>query len=219
MAVRNGSLVDSLIAENPVAVRALGLCSAFAVTSSLLPALIMGVAVIAVLVFSNVIVSSIRRFIPHSIRLIIEVTLIASAVIVVDEFLKAFLPNVSTVLSVFVGLIITNCIILARIESFAMRNGVRASFVDAVANGIGYAWILAAIGAVRELFGAGTLLGYPVLVLASDGGWLEPNRLMLLTPSALFLMAMLVWLLRTLYLRSERDSAAGADSREVRADG
>jgi len=210
------SFVDSLIAENPVALRSLGLCSALAVTSALLPALIMGAAVIAVLVFANVVVSALRRVIPHSIRLIIEVTLIASAVIVVDEVLKAFLPQVSTVLSVFVGLIITNCIILARVESFAMHNGVIASFMDALGNGLGYAWILAVIGSIRELLGSGTLLGRSMLPLANDGGWFEPNRLMLLTPSALFLMALLVWLLRAVAARKPRESN---DAGEVQTDG
>jgi Na+-transporting NADH:ubiquinone oxidoreductase subunit D len=201
--------VDPLITGNPVVLRALGLCSALAVTSALLPALIMGAAVVAVLVFANVSVSAIRHFVPRSVRLIIEVTLIASAVIVVDEALKAFKPDVSAVLSVFVGLIITNCIILARVESFAMHNGVWASFLDGLGNGLGYAWVLAAIGATRELLGSGTLLGYTILTPASAGGWFEPNRLMLLTPSALFLVALLVWLLRAVQAKRPR-SAAGA---------
>jgi len=201
--------VDPLIATNPVALRALGLCSALAVTSALLPALIMGVAVIAVLVFANVAVSAIRGFVPRSIRLIIEVTLIASAVIVVDEALKAFMPEVSAVLSVFVGLIITNCIILARVEGFAMHNPVWPSLLDGLANGLGYAWVLAAIGAVRELSGSGTLLGYPVFENVDGSGWFVPNELMLLTPSALFLMALLVWVHRAL---QRRGAPAGPDA-------
>ncbi len=188
--------LDPLIETNPITLRVLGLCSALAVTSSLLPALIMSAAVIAVLAFSNVAVSLLRHVMPHSIRLIIEVTLIASAVIIVDEMLRAFVPDVSAVLSVFVGLIITNCIVLARVESFAMRNGVWASLLDGLGNGLGYSWILISIGAVRELWSAGSLLGFTVLATTDAGGWLEPNRLMLLTPSAFFLLALLVWLIR-----------------------
>ena len=188
--------VDPLIATNPITLRVLGLCSALAVTSSLLPALIMSAAVIAVLAFSNVAVSLLRHVMPHSIRLIIEVTLIASAVIVVDEFLRAFAPDVSAVLSVFVGLIITNCIVLARVESFAMRNGPWASLLDGLGNGLGYSWILIVIGSVRELWGSGSLLGYTILLTTEAGGWFEPNRLMLLTPSAFFLLALIVWLIR-----------------------
>jgi Na+-transporting NADH:ubiquinone oxidoreductase subunit D len=210
--------VGPLLYANPVVLRVLGLCSALAVTSALLPALIMGVAVIVVLVFANVSVSAIRGFVPRSIRLIIEVTLIASAVICVDEIMKAVVPDVSAVLSVFVGLIITNCIILARVESFAMHNGVWASFLDALGNGIGYAWVLALIGAVRELLGSGALLGTPVLAHASEGGWFEPNQLMLLTPSALFLLALLVWLLRS--VQSRRESSVDVEGlREPGADG
>ena len=177
-------LLDPIVDTNPVTVQVLGLCSALAVTASLLPALIMSAAVIAVLVFANVAVSLLRHAMPQSIRLIIEVTLISSAVIVVDEVLKTFMPDVSSVLSVFVGLIITNCIVLARVESFAMHNGVWASFLDALGNGLGYSWVLIAVATIRELAGSGSLLGYPVLPLTSAGGWFEPNELMLLTPSA-----------------------------------
>jgi Na+-transporting NADH:ubiquinone oxidoreductase subunit D len=189
-------LLDPLLETNPITLRVLGLCSALAVTSSLLPTLVMSAAVVCVLAFSNVAVSTMRHVMPRSIRLIIEVTLIATAVIVVDEVLKAFMPEVSAVLSVFVGLIITNCIVLARVESFAMQNGVWASLLDGIGNGIGYAWILILIGALRELFGSGSLLGYEILPLASAGGWYEPNQLMLLTPSAFFFMALIVWCIR-----------------------
>jgi Na+-transporting NADH:ubiquinone oxidoreductase subunit D len=188
--------VDPLVESNPITLQVLGLCSALAVTSSLLPALIMSAAVVAVLAFANVAVSLLRHVMPRSIRLIIEVTLIATAVIVVDEVLKAFVPEVSAVLSVFVGLIITNCIVLARVESFAMHNGPWASLLDALGNGLGYSWILILLGAIRELLGSGTLLGYPLLPLVADGGWFEPNRLMLLTPSAFFILALLVWWIR-----------------------
>ena len=188
--------VDPLLDTNPITLRVLGLCSALAVTSSLLPALVMSAAVVAVLVVANGAVSALRHIMPQSVRLIIEVTLIATAVIVVDEFLKAFAPEVSAVLSVFVGLIITNCIVLARVESFAMHNGVWASMLDGLGNGLGYSWILILIGAIRELLGSGALLGYAVLPLASQGGWYEPNQLMLLTPSAFFIIALLVWWIR-----------------------
>jgi len=188
--------VDPLLETNPITLRVLGLCSALAVTSSLLPALIMSIAVIAVLAFANVAVSLLRHVMPRSIRLIIEVTLIATAVIVVDEVLKAFAPEVSAILSVFVGLIITNCIVLARVESFAMHNGVWASLLDALGNGLGYSWILILIGAIRELLGSGSLLGYELLPIAEAGGWYQPNQFMLLTPSAFFILALLVWWIR-----------------------
>jgi Na+-transporting NADH:ubiquinone oxidoreductase subunit D len=190
-------LVETLVATNPITLQVLGLCSALAVTSSLLPALIMGAVVTGVLAFAIVAVSLLRHHMPRSIRLIIEVTLIASAVIVVDEVLKAFMPDVSAVLSVFVGLIITNCIVLARVESYAMQHGVWASFLDGVGNGLGYSWILVFLGAVRELLGSGSLLGRSILPVTAAGGWFEPNQLMLLTPSAFFILGLLVWLIRT----------------------
>ena len=191
------SFLDPLIATNPITVQILGLCSALAVTSSLLPALIMSAAVISVLAFSNVAVSLLRGVIPRSVRLILQVTLIASAVIVVDEILKAFAPEVSRVLSVFVGLIITNCIVLSRVETFAMQNDVRSSLLDGIGNGLGYSLILIPVASVREIFGSGTLLGYPVLPLESDGGWYTPNELLLLAPSAFFIIGLLIWWIRT----------------------
>ena len=200
-------LMDPLIETNPVTLRALGLCSALAVTSSLLPSIVMSAALISVLVFANVTVSLLRHVLPRSIRLIIEVTLIATAVIVVDEVLKAFMPAVSTTLSVFVGLIITNCIVLARVESFAMHNGPWASLLDGIGNGVGYSWILIVVGAIRELVGSGSLLGKQVLPLTSTGGWYEPNQLMLLTPSALFVMALIVW-----WIRQRRPAQREADA-------
>jgi Na+-transporting NADH:ubiquinone oxidoreductase subunit D len=190
-------LVDPIVRTNPITLQVLGLCSALAVTSTLLPALVMSAAVIAVLAFANVAVSMLRYIMPKSIRLIVEVTLIASAVIVVDEILKAFAPDVSAILSVFVGLIITNCIVLARVESYAMQNGPWASLLDGLGNGIGFSWVLIVVAAVRELLGAGSLLGYPVLRVKDDGGWFAPNELMLLTPSALFIIALVVWWLRS----------------------
>ena len=197
IAASRRTLLAPLVDSNPITLQVLGLCSALAVTSSLKPAIVMCTAVIAVLLFANVTVSLLRHVMPQSIRLIIEVTLIASAVIVVDEVLKAFLPDVASILSVFVGLIITNCIVLARVESFAMHNGVWASLLDALGNGLGYAWILLAVAAIRELLGSGSLLGIQVLPLTEHGGWFEPNQLMLLTPSAFFLLALLVWVIRS----------------------
>ena len=190
------TFLDPLINTNPITVQILGLCSVLAVTSSLLPALIMSAAVISVLVFSNVAVSLMRTVIPRSIRLILQMTLIASAVIVVDEILKAFAPDVSRILSVFVGLIITNCVVLSRVETFAMQNDVRSSLLDGIGNGLGYSLILIPVASVREIFGSGTLLGYPVLPLVSDGGWYTPNELFLLAPSAFFIIGLLIWWIR-----------------------
>jgi Na+-transporting NADH:ubiquinone oxidoreductase subunit D len=189
-------VVDPVVDVNPVTVQVLGLCSALAVTSSLLPALVMSAAVIAVLTFANVAVSILRRILPQSVRLVMEMTLIASAVIVVDQILRAYAPGISSVLSVFVGLIITNCIVLARVESFAMHHGPWASFLDGLGNGIGYTWVLIAVGSARELLGTGTLLGFPVLESLAASGWFRPNELMLLTPSAFFLIGLLIWLTR-----------------------
>jgi Na+-transporting NADH:ubiquinone oxidoreductase subunit D len=187
------TMLEPLAASNPVTVHVLGLCSALAVSISLVPALIMCAAVICVLTFSNVMVSLLRHAMPHSIRLIMEVTLIATAVIIVDEVLKAFAPDIAEVLSVFVGLIITNCIILARVESFAMHNGVWASFLDGIGNGLGYSWVLLLVAAVRELLGSGSLLGIPVPLVPVPGDAIGPNELMLMSPSAFFLVALVVW--------------------------
>lgn len=203
------TLFDPLTASNPVTVHVLGLCSALAVSISLVPALIMSAAVICVLVFANVMVSLLRNRIPHSIRLIIEVTLIATAVIVVDEVLKAFAPDVSEVLSVFVGLIITNCIVLARVESFAMHNRVWPSFLDGLGNGLGYSWVLLVVAAVRELLGSGSLLNHPVPGFGAQVGWFQPNQLMLLSPSAFFLVALVIW---GLHARRIRRHDAPADA-------
>jgi Na+-transporting NADH:ubiquinone oxidoreductase subunit D len=190
-------LTDPLVGNNPITVQVLGLCSAFAVTSSLLPAVVMSAAVVVVSVFANVAVSVLRRYMPHSIRLIIEMTLIATAVIIVDLALAAYLPEVSAVLSVFVGLIITNCIVLARVESFAMHHPVWPSLLDGLGNGLGYAWVLLVVGAVRELLGSGSLFGIGILPTSDAGGWFTPNELMLLTPSAFFLVGLIVWLLNS----------------------
>lgn len=183
--------LSPIIDDNPITVQILGLCSALAVSRSLEPALIMAAAVIAVLTFSNVVISALRGVIPRAIRLIIQVTVIASAVTVVDEVLKAYAPEAAQTLTIFVGLIITNCIVLGRAESFAMHNRVAASFADGLRNGVGYAIVLIAIAACRELFGTGMLLDVRVLPEAYP-----QNDLMLYAPSAFFLLGLLVWLLR-----------------------
>ncbi len=184
-------ILAPVVDENPITVQILGLCSVLAVSRSLEPALIMAGAVVAVLVFSNVAVSALRTMMPHSIRLIVEVTLVASAVIVVDEVLKVYAPEASQVLTIFVGLIITNCIVLGRAESFAMHNPVLPSFQDAVANGIGYAAILLFIAATRELLGSGSLLDR--VVLPDD---FPKNEMMLYAPSAFFILGLVVWAIR-----------------------
>ena len=189
-------LFNPLLNENPVTVQILGLCSALAVSRSLEPALIMAGSVIVVLVFSSAAVSVLRRIMPRSIRLILEMTLIASAVIVVDEFLRAYAPGVSEILSVFVGLIVTNCIVLGRVEAFAMHNPLGASVADALGNGLGYAALLLLVASIRELFGAGTLLGVQVFALVADGGWYAPNDTMLYAPSAFFIIGLLIWAVR-----------------------
>lgn len=185
-------ILGPLIDDNPVTAQILGLCSALAVSRSLRPALIMAGSVIAVLVFSNVTVSLLRGMMPRSIRLILEVTLIASAVIVVDEVLKAYAPGTSQVLSVFVGLIITNCIVLGRAESFALHNRVSDSLADALGNGLGYALILISVAAVRELVGNGSLLDRTVLPHPYP-----KNALMLYAPSAFFIIGFIVWGIRS----------------------
>ena len=190
-------LLDPLVDNNPVTLQVLGVCSALAVTTSLLPALMMCAAMTAVAAMSGAAISSIRGFIPNNIRIIVQMTIIASFVIVVDQALKAYAFEISKQLSVFVGLIITNCIILGRAEAFAMKNGVGMSFLDGLGNGLGYSAVLVIVAACRELFGAGTLLGYPVLPLTTDGGWYEANGLMLLPPSAFFIIGLLIWAVRT----------------------
>jgi len=191
------NVLEPLIDNNPITVQILGLCSALAVGSSLVPALIMSMAVISVLAFSNVAVSLLRKVMPQSIRLILEMALIASAVIVVDELLKAFAPDVSRMLSVFVGLIITNCIVLSRAEVFAMHNSAGASFLDGVGNGLGFSIILILVAATRELLSAGSLFDYQILPLVADGGWYESNELMLLAPSAFFIIGLVIWAVRS----------------------
>jgi len=191
------TLVDPIVVANPVTLQVLGICSALAVTTSLTTALVMSGALIVVLTLSNGIISLIRKQVPSSIRLIVQITIIASLVIVVDQLLQAYLFEISQRLSVFVSLIVTNCIVLGRAEGFAMKNPPGASLLDGIGNGLGYAVILIAIGTIRELLGAGTLLGVAILPLASEGGWFTPLGLMSLPPSAFFLLGGLVWAVRS----------------------
>ena len=186
-------LFDPVVKNNPIALQVLGICSALAVTTKLDTTLTMCVAVIFVVAFSNLAVSSIRTFIPSSVRIIVQMTIIASLVIIVDQFLKAFAFDASKQMSVFVGLIITNCIVMGRAEGFAMKNPPFISFLDGIGNGLGYSFILLVVGAVRELFGSGKLLGYTIL--SSD--YYQNNGLMLLAPSAFFLIGMIIWIIRT----------------------
>ena len=190
-------LLDPIVHNNPIALQILGICSALAVTSKMTTTVTMCIAVIAVVAFSNLGVSLVRKFIPSSIRIIVQMTIIASLVIVVDQFLKAFAYDISKQLSVFVGLIITNCIVMGRAEAFAMKNSPGISFLDGVGNGLGYSLILLVVGVFRELFGNGTLFEYEILPLTKNGGWYESNGLMLLAPSAFFLIGFIIWVIRT----------------------
>jgi Na+-transporting NADH:ubiquinone oxidoreductase subunit D len=190
-------LIDPLVDNNPVTLQMLGICSALAVTTSLLPALLMCVALTSVAALSGAAISALRNRIPNNIRIIVHMTIIASLVILVDQILKAYAFETSKQLSVFVGLIITNCIVLGRAEAFAMKNGVVMSFLDGLGNGFGYSLILITVATIRELFGAGTLLGFPVFELTSNGGWYEANGLMLLPPSAFFIIGLMIWGIRT----------------------
>lgn len=191
------TLVAPLISRNPITLQVLGICSALAITNSLLTALIMSLSLTAVLVFSNISISLIRNHLPNSVRIIVQVTIIATGVIVVDELLKAYAPDVARTLSVFVGLIVTNCIVLGRAEAFAVKNNVFMAALDGIGNGLGYSLVLIIVAVIRELFGAGTLLGLAILPLAHDGGWYVPNQMLLLPPSAFFIIGFLIWLIRS----------------------
>ena len=191
------ALLSPVVSVNPIAVQVLGICSALAVTTRMDKAVVMGLGVTLVTAFANLAVSLVRNHTPNSIRIIVQLAIIASLVIVVDQVLKAYLYELSLELSVFVGLIITNCIVMGRAEGFAMQNPPWISFLDGIGNGLGYALILLMVGFVRELTGAGTVFGVEVLRLTKDGGWYEPNGLMLLAPSGLFLIALIIWALRT----------------------
>jgi Na+-transporting NADH:ubiquinone oxidoreductase subunit D len=191
------TLLTPIVANNPIGVQVLGICSALAVTTRLDKALVMGLGVTIVTACANLAVSVVRNWIPNSIRIIVQLAVIASLVIMVDQVLKAYLFELSLELSVFVGLIITNCIVMGRAEGYAMQNPPWASFLDGVGNGLGYAIVLLLVALGRELIGAGRIFGYVVLPVATEGGWYVPNGLMLLAPSGLFLLALLVWALRT----------------------
>ncbi len=190
-------LLDPLFNQNPIALQVLGICSALAVTTKLETALVMSLAVTVVTAFSNVLISVIRNHIPPSIRIIVQLTVIASLVIVTDQVLKAFVFEVSKQLSVFVGLIITNCIVMGRAEAFAMQKPPMASFIDGIGNGAGYSVVLIVVAFFRELLGSGKILGMSVLPLTSEGGWYTPNGLLVLSPGAFFLIAIFIWALRT----------------------
>lgn len=189
-------LLDPLFNKNPIGLQILGICSALAVTSKLETVIVMALAVIFVISGSNVSVSLIRNHIPSSIRIIVEITIIATLVIIVDQFLKAYAFSISKQLSVFVGLIITNCIVLGRAEAFAMKNPPGLSFLDGIGNGLGYSIVLLIVAFFRELLGAGKLLGFTILPATTEGGWYLPNGLMLLPPSAFFIIGLLIWALR-----------------------
>jgi Na+-transporting NADH:ubiquinone oxidoreductase subunit D len=190
-------VVEPVIDNNPITLQILGICSALAVTTQLKPALLMCLALTLVLCASSVAVSLIRRDVPSNIRIIVQMTIIASLVIVVDQFLRAYAYETSKQLSVFVGLIITNCIVLGRAEAFAMKNSALPSFLDALGHGLGYSLILIAVAILRELFGSGTLLGATILPKAADGGWFVPNGLMVLAPSAFFIIGLMIWGIRS----------------------
>lgn len=199
MASLTEHIVSPIIRNNPITLQILGICSALAVTTSLSTALTLSIALTVVLVLSSGIISLIRNHIPSVIRLIVQITIIASLVIVIDEFIQAFAFEISKQLSIFVGLIVTNCLVLGRAEAFAMRNPIVPSMLDGLGNGLGYSLILIIVGSVRELLGAGTLLGYVILTPAAEGGWFEPLGLMRLAPSAFFIIGLLIWCIRTFW--------------------
>jgi len=190
-------LLNPIFDNNPIALQILGICSALAVTSSLQVSFVMCVALTLVTAFSSMFVSMIRHHIPSSIRIIVQMTIIASLVIVVDQILKAVAYDISKQLSVFVGLIITNCIVMGRAEAYAMKNPPIPSFLDGIGNGLGYSVILLVLAFIRELFGSGKLFGFEILPLASNDGWYVPNGLLLLPPSAFFLIGLFIWALRS----------------------
>ncbi len=192
------ALLEPILANNPITLQVLGICSALAVTSKLETALIMSLSVTLVTAFSNLAISAIREHIPSSIRIIVEMTVIASLVIVADQLIRAYFFQVSKQLSVYVGLIITNCILMGRAEAYALQNPPWQSFLDGLGNGLGYSFILVTLGFVRELIGAGKLLGFTVLPIQSEGGWYLPNGLFLVPASAFFLIGLIIWVFRSL---------------------
>jgi Na+-transporting NADH:ubiquinone oxidoreductase subunit D len=189
-------LLNPIFNDNPIVLQILGICSALAITGSLYPTLIMCVALTVVVSFSSLLVSLIRKHVPNNIRIIVQMTIIATLVMLVDELLQAFDYETSRTLSVFVGLIITNCIVMGRAEAFAMQNGPWLSFVDGLGNGLGYSIILIFLAVFKELLGAGTLLGFEILPLVQNGGWYVGNNFLLLAPSSFFIIGLLIWALR-----------------------
>jgi Na+-transporting NADH:ubiquinone oxidoreductase subunit D len=190
--VLTGPIVDN----NPIALQVLGICSALAVTSSMKNALVMTLAVVFVTAFSNLFISIIRKQIPSSVRIIVQMAIIASLVIVVDQVLKAFSYQLSKELAVFVGLIITNCIVMGRAEAFAMKEKPGVSFLDGIGNGLGYGAILMAVAFIRELLGFGTLVGYEILPLVQNDGWYQANGLLVLPFSSFFVIGLIIWAIR-----------------------
>jgi Na+-transporting NADH:ubiquinone oxidoreductase subunit D len=211
------TLTRPLIEENPITLQILGLCSALAVTTTMVTALTMAAALTVVLCLSSLIISAIRAHIPPAIRLIVQITIIASLVIVIDELMRAFAFELSRALSIFVGLIVTNCLVLGRAEGFAIHNAPLPSFLDALGNGLGYSLILLIVGVLREFFGAGTLMGYAVVRTVAEGGWFQPLGLMQLAPAAFFIIGLLVWAIRTRWttqVETPEFRPAGAEVRE-----
>ena len=190
-------LLDPIFNDNPIARQILGICSALAVTSKLETSIVMALAVIFVLTFSNLAVSLIRNHISSSTRILVEMTIIASLVIIADQIIKAYAFDISKQLSVYVGLIITNCIIMGRAEAFALKNPPTLSILDGLGNGFGYTFILLFVGFFRELLGSGKLLGYTIFTLNTEGGWYNPNGLLLLSPSAFIIIGLFIWFVRT----------------------
>ena len=190
-------LIDPIVKNNPIALQVLGICSALAVTSQLKQVFIMGFAVTIVTGVSSLMFSMIRNHTPSSIRIIVQMTVAASAVIVADQFLKAYFFDVAKLMSVYIGLIITNCIVMGRMEGYAAKNPPIASFIDGIGNGIGYSAMLVFVGIIRELFGSGKLLGFSILPLTTEGGWYQSNGLLLLPPSSFFIIGVAIWLIRT----------------------
>jgi Na+-transporting NADH:ubiquinone oxidoreductase subunit D len=190
-------LVGPVFANNPIALQVLGICSALAVTTQMSTALVMCLALTFVTAFSNLFISVIRNHIPSSVRIIVQMTIIASLVIVVDQFLKAYAYDLSKQLSVFVGLIITNCIVMGRAEAYAMKSTPGMSFMDGIGNGLGYSVVLLVVAFIRELGGSGSVFGVQIMPLISEGGWYQPMGILLMPPSAFIIIAGFIWVLRT----------------------
>jgi Na+-transporting NADH:ubiquinone oxidoreductase subunit D len=194
---------DPIIKNNPIAVQVLGICSTLAVTTKLEVTLVMAVSVMTVVALSNLFLSMMRNLMPSSIRLIIEMTVVATLVIIADQIIKAYMFEISKQLSVFMGLIITNCIIMGRAEAYAISNPPFKSFLDGLGNGAGYGLVLIIIATIRELVGSGKLLGFTILPTINSGGWYQPNGLFLLAPSAFFLIGILIWIARLTVVKAE----------------